>query len=827
MWAIWPGILFLSGSWSFLTPIFVPSYTAGVGLLILGCILNAYALRNSFIDQIDKKSYLAFIPLVISAIYVHFPYNIGMLILFIGLMVLVPCSRLRWAYRFGTGFILSGFILTIQSGMFPLFFRFAPQCRELNFMAKPVCYMLKILGLKCDSTQNTLFIQSAKEVFEFTTTFEKLGIYTWANLLLGVLAIILFLKARQKRRTLIFVLLVGLGYLVIRYMGIILLYLNFERMSVFWNPWLTVVSFAPLVAIFYKFISLEMKSVTDAFHLLSPSKENRKYFIITAFNVLIGMFFIIGSWGFQDPGIINKGRIIIDEKHSNWEWTTRKYDTQWFGIKSGYNYYCLGDYLGYFYQVDKNFKAITSDVLKNCDVLIIKIPTSAFSENEIITIREFVKNGGGVFLIGDHTNVFGSSTYINPIAQQFGLKFKYDSTHDLKTGDLSVYRPPTLLPHPVVQNLSALLFGTSCTIETSMSAEQVILGYGLKSLKLDYSQKNFFNKKKESTSMDFGQFLQSAGIKYGKGRVLAFTDSTVFSNYWIFVPGKPEILLGSINWLNRRNYLPCNINFILFIVGFLILIATIFYAQRRFNWVEGFSVMLFFTLLALPPTMVLFSSFNQYHFSPPQPRTKFTKVCFELEHSDFFLPILDLVRRPEISYHTFYVWTQRLGYIPVALPGLQDALKQGDLVIIINPVKHFTREERNQLLSYVDGGGKVILMDSSYNKKSTANEILQDFDMKLDFGPLKSAFFYDKEQRKMSTTQQAAKIEGGQPVLLTEDSNVILAMVRKGKGLIVVMADSMLFSDMKMGSTGTVPTPEQLKVYEMEFWMLKKLINVL
>ena len=428
-------------------------------------------------------------------------------------------------------------------------------------------------------------------------------------------------------------------------------------------------------------------------------------------------------------------------------------------------------------------------------------------------------------MIGDHTNVFGTSTYINPLAKQFGLRFNYDATYDLKTGHLSIYKPPKLLPHPVAQYLPTFLFGTSCTLEAPLAAEEVIIGYGLKSLELDYSQKHFFSKLHYSTNMNFGLFLQSAALKYGKGRVLAFTDSTVFSNFWIFMPGKSELLLGSINWLNRKNYLPDNMNFTLLITGFLFIGTTCLLILKKRGFAEGVFIILCSVFLSLPLAIHSFQSLNSNNYPLLKPHTKFTKVCFELENSDFFLPILGLVKRPERSYHTFYVWTQRLGYVPMAMPKLQDALKNGDVVIIINPTKSFTGIKRNQILNYVNGGGKLILMDNSFNKNSTANEILKVFDMRIDMNPSKSSFFNDPSGRKIPTTQQSASIEGGESVLFTENKDPILSLKRKGQGLVVVMADSMLFSDRMLGSTGTVPNSEQLKLYELEFWILKELIR--
>lgn len=132
--------------------------------------------------------------------------------------------------------------------------------------------------------------------------------------------------------------------------------------------------------------------------------------------------------------------------------------------------------------------------------------------------------GGGLLLIGDHTNVFGTSTYLNAIAHRFGLHFNYDATYDLPTGGLTLYRRPPLLPHPIVQRLPTFLFGTSCTLQVSPAAQVPINGYALRVAGHDYSTTTFFTANTDGPSVGFGLFPQLAAVKVKRGRVAAFTD---------------------------------------------------------------------------------------------------------------------------------------------------------------------------------------------------------------------------------------------------------------------------------------------------------------
>ena len=58
-----------------------------------------------------------------------------------------------------------------------------------------------------------------------------------------------------------------------------------------------------------------------------------------------------------------------------WERTDKPFDTKWYGNMSGYNYYCIFDYCGRYYDVSRLTKPVDDAALQACDVLILKIPT--------------------------------------------------------------------------------------------------------------------------------------------------------------------------------------------------------------------------------------------------------------------------------------------------------------------------------------------------------------------------------------------------------------------------------------------------------------------
>jgi len=668
-----------------------------------------------------------------------------------------------------------------------------------------------------------------QKLYEFPTTWDKLGILPCLNLFIGGIIILKLFSQRCWIKVGFFALTTVI-YLIARYIFMILVFLylmyfagdneEVSKVFIFWQPVIIMISFLPYFFLLGKFFKLKITSdiILSQFASLSFDRNGIKSII----SIGLASFFIIGYLGFQDPGSDKQGRILIDEKHSNWEITTRKYDTTWYGQESGYNYYCLADYLGYYYKIERNFGTITSQLLSNYDILILKIPTTKFSNGEIEAIVKFVQTGGGLFLLGEHTNVFGSSAYLNSIAKRFGFYFRYDCLFDLEKKFEQVYRPPKFLPHPIVQNMRSFLFETSCSIEPKYYFwENVILSSGLKSLDIDYSSSNFYPQVVDKTNMDFGSFIQAIGVKYGQGRIIGFTDSTCFSNFSAFIPGKPELLLGTMNWLNKKN-LFWWLNYLFLVLGIGLFIFGLLSFRKKANFLILVVPIIFMTALG----MVIFTGINKLTYPLPKPHTQPVQVCFESKHSDFDLPIERFTDDNKRSFEIFYQWILRLGYFPSVAKEIKKGEKE--VVVIINPKKEFTTKETYLMKNYLAFGGKILLLDSPFNTNSTANLFLSTFGVKINHSKKieSSSLYAPLFNKNYLVDVVSAPIEGGKPIFLSSTNEVIGTTIREGKGGLVILSFADRFTDAKMGGVESViPDEELMSVYQLEFDILKGLVE--
>ena len=214
---------------------------------------------------------------------------------------------------------------------------------------------------------------------------------------------------------------------------------------------------------------------------------------------------------YWDPiGERGKGRIIVDEFHSQWEPTDTPFDVDAYQHNSSYTYSVLYNYLSHFYDISRQTTPIDDQALGQCDVLVLKVPTKRMAGSEVAAIKKFVARGGGVMMIGEHTDVFGTGTYLNDVAQLFGFRYRYDCLFDIDEVFQQKYRPD-IVAHPIVQNNPDLDFAVSCSIEPQPQQffdRGVIICPAARALPADYHASNFYPQVEDHAEERYGQFVQ-------------------------------------------------------------------------------------------------------------------------------------------------------------------------------------------------------------------------------------------------------------------------------------------------------------------------------
>jgi hypothetical protein len=394
-------------------------------------------------------------------------------------------------------------------------------------------------------------------------------------------------------------------------------------------------------------------------------------------------------------------------------------------------------------------------------------------------------------------------------------------------------------------------------------------------LRGDYSQRNFFPKEAHSaTAIEHGLLLQSAATKHGDGRVLLYTDSTCFSNFYMFMPGKPELVLGSIDWLNRKNRFGF-VKLLLAAVSIAALGAAFWVLRKEAPGkairIEARPLALFAVLLGIPLGVFATGRINEHSYARPAPHTNYPIIAFDAEHSNYHLPIKTFGTDSHNDIQTFYVWTQRLGVFPEVRFNFSDCLKNSDCVVVINPTREFTGREIGEFVRYVENGGKVLLLDDPRNvETSTAHQLLKPFGLKINYQAIAHAIIEDSNGVAIWGGPNSGIVAGGEPVLFVRppghqnhnqvvgpqpaaskenaqrESSAgpqqhsheqiqppgadrkfpVLSTASRGEGMIAVLANSTMFTGEAMGTTGAVPDDNRRKLYNLEYWIFRDLLKV-
>lgn len=772
--------------------------------------------RSRESKKLGRSAALLLIPCILAIAALPRPFMLGPLVLFLAVLAGLLGAERRGGFRPVSGCILGGAVLTVQGFALPLLAVFSAHVHDVPLFGYILYPFVKLFDPSAALSSGRIFISSIEEIFGFGVSMERLAFLPLALFFIGVV-VSRFSRgdalATTGRLVLAFIIYAGARLMVLLFAVAVS-----TRDSLFWETQsllLSLLLLPLLLSRFAPFGPLPGRETGGAGEAAAARGGMR---IRGAILLTASCFLLVGSITFHDPGRIKGGRVLFDEKYSDWEWSTRAYDRDWYGSKSGYNYYCLAEYLSRFYDVERGLQSFTPEYLDRYDIVIVKTPTRPFSGEEIEALEHYVRKGGGLFLIGDHTNVFGTSTNLNPVAARFGLRFNYDSTYQLATRALSFFVPPPILAHPLLLHVPEFFFATSCTMDAPILGENVIVGYALRGVMLDYSRRSYFPPKDER-DYEFGFLMQMAGAKAGRGRVLGYTDSTVFSNFFMFIPGKPELFLGSLDWLNRTNRWG-GLNIVFFLIGLAAAVAGGIYVRRAGRPEVG-GILLFCMITGIVLSVHFFDALKKAAYQPPKPKRDMRTIAFDRDPSRNEMPLTSLVRRREESLHTFYVWTQRLGMFPSLHPTLKDALKASPVAVVANPGRSLSIEEIDAVVEFCRRGGNLLLIANPLDRASSSRELLGIFRMGLQPEVADTTFIMNIKGERICDAIGAGSIKGGIPLLTLPGGRVVFAYDELEKGRFFAFADFHIFSQAFMGPTSVEPQSRQREVYELEFQMLE------
>lgn len=440
-------------------------------------------------------------------------------------------------------------------------------------------------------------------------------------------------------------------------------------------------------------------------------------------------------------------------------------------------------------------KAITPESLKGTSILVLETPEEKYSPQEIEYIIDFVKNGGGLFVLGDHTNIMDCYTTLNPILHNFGIHLNFD---------YSMLWEPHFVSFAGFDSKEET---AGATLKANRS--DALIFYSLKYTTWadlgDWAAENhaYMGDVIPDNNEAYGVLPICVATNYGNGRVLAIANSDSMSG--------PNLMynygfVGKVmSYLNHENSILRNTWFIAIMA--LLAVFSIFRARL-------------YVIMPLVVSVTVILLLVQAQAAIPMTKEPANMVALDLGHAN-----IEGYGDPHQYKNVFLaIFAQHYGFNPVLVNEVPEDMSKYRAYVTMGPTSPFSASEKERLLNYVENGGSLIVFDgyhmdiSGDQSDHTVNTLLDEFGMSMNDTLLGEISYFNyttwgyhlpymKEARIAAkplkdtlmnnvsgniTMYSAVEVMGGTPIALY-NTTPVMAIKRIGQGKIVVIGDHTVF----------------------------------
>jgi len=545
-------------------------------------------------------------------------------------------------------------------------------------------------------------------------------------------------------------------------------------------------------------------------------------FLVAFICVAALSFFTIYEWRalhFSPPG----GKTILI--YDNLDWSVPEFG--YYGERSGGMFGNLPDFLsslGYAVSVDKE---ISQEKLQRVDLLVIINLMEKFNESTKNTIHNYIKAGGNLLIMGDHTGLGFIREPFNDLLKPVPISFQFDSACSLVP---SWQNCMEIRPHPITEHAATendVQIGTGASLAVAYPAKPIMVGKRAFSDPGDRanSRDGFLGDLQYQKSEWLGDIVLAAEAEFGQGKFLVFGDTSSLQNGAL--PYDRQFIQDIFQWLtvedtvqSRGRYLRPLFMYLRPLLWFLFLLAL------AVAWCEhpvAATLCLVVSLYLVPARF-----FPLPDYPPRGGKAEIALVdksiasidksiaYIDNSHGEFF----DLTGWQKNSLDGLAYNLMRNHYAPFITKDLDSELLDNSKVwVFISPTRSFSQKEKEHLHHFMTQGG-IIFWAASWTVKESSASFLGDFGLSLANLPLGPVKEWYEEYRQMDGDVSPApgyrQMEGDAPsasgyevqfqdawpiriekrfkdqstVLLQKDDYPLVVFQRYGRGGILLISDS-------------------------------------
>lgn len=501
-----------------------------------------------------------------------------------------------------------------------------------------------------------------------------------------------------------------------------------------------------------------------------------------------------------DVGDIRPGRVLVDDSHcEDWEVAGAAFVPDWRGDMSVYACSAVFESLGSRFHVRFNRRdAIDDQLLTDVDVLVLKVPSRPYSASEVAAVHRFVRSGGGVLAIGDHTDLFGCNTSLNAVLAPTGMRLNSDSVVHFRGSqpESSWYLTRGWLREP----LDRMVWLSGCSVSVPADAEVLVGAGAAYADHADFSRPSFFGDHTADPAETGGGVAQVAAASLGDGRVVVLTDGTLHTNFAGFRPGHLELLERCLAYANTRPSEGRALGWIALALAF------------GLTWlVRAGGASLGSPMSAASLAIVLFVSGSELGelvgtrlVKAPPGAAHRPVAAFLAVHADYHLaPTIGGSSLPHsASYDTLFVEVARHGFTPRFRRSL-DAALQAECVIIPNIAPTLSELESARFSDYVRAGGCLWVLGSEV--KSSLRGLTR----------LAAAFASDDGASAAGQFAVEGRLVHSAVIDREERDASHTVVFSVGEGLLVLTTNSEALSRAELGHPFPAPTTSNQSRYDL------------
>ena len=499
------------------------------------------------------------------------------------------------------------------------------------------------------------------------------------------------------------------------------------------------------------------------------------------------------SWSRPIPW--NPGRVLIDTRGS-FNMESVRWGAYGRDVPQGASLATLPDVLGaYGFVTATRDTMIDASALAATDVLVVMNPNAVYSDAESADIWDFIHRGGGLLVLGDHTNIMGVMEPFNALLQPVGIALNFDSIIP-RVDRWSWYGCMRFHPHPLTRALR-----DEAEVKISVGAG-LKLGAGaipLLSGRDAYADAGNWNNAQGAYlgNMAFdrqeieGDLMLAAEAPHGRGKVIAFGDTSPFQRSTVSLTH--ELVARIFNYLGTPGGAVAGravrwAGAILLVVAGGLLLAL---ERRRPLLPAVFAILAAIWLVALA---------NRATVALPAAPVGENVAWLDLAHGNRV--DLHAGRDDGIGGLQNHLW--RHGFVPLAMREFdREQLAASQLYVTVAPAFPYAANERDALRTYVENGG-LLIVSAGYEERNGAAELLAEFGYGVGSTPLGSAHvaetLLEGQQVYMHESWPVLQPDGRGEVWVRCWGYPIVVFETIGSGGLLVIADSMFLGSKRLES---------------------------